>query len=151
MNNCSAFQQAKTVCRCDDFNPYMKIRIKGNSIRFRLTQSETVEFGKKGKIEESIEFGLTENQRLTFVLISDIHAKFFSANSENGRVKLMIPNDIIENWTNSEEVRIKAEQILSPEKTLQILIEKDFTCLVPRTNEDESDNFPHPQSASNFL
>ena len=72
----------------------MKIRIKGNSIRLRLSQNETIEFGKSGKLEEIVEFGLTENQRLTFVLMAETEAEYISANLENGEISVVIPRKI---------------------------------------------------------
>jgi len=31
---------------------------------------------------------------------------------------------------------------------LRIIVEKDFACLAPRSDEDESDNFAHPKDRS---
>ena len=124
----------------------MKIRIKGNSIRIRLTQSEIAQFGADGKLEDCIEFGLEENQRLTFILLSEINAEQVFAKFEDGKIAVIVPRTIVESWTNSEEVGISGKEILSPEKTLRILIEKDFTCLVPRTNGNDKDAFPHPNA-----
>lgn len=125
----------------------MKIRIKGNSIRFRLTQSETVKFDVGEKIEEKIEFGTKENQCLTFSLISEHHAEEISADQKHNQISVIVPRQIVEYWAQSEQVGISHQQFLSADKMLQILIEKDFTCLVPRRNEDESDNFPHPKES----
>ncbi|WP_375587860.1 DUF7009 family protein [Flagellimonas aurea] len=40
----------------------MKIRIKGNSIRFRLTQSEVKQLSETGSIIETTEFGPSKFQ-----------------------------------------------------------------------------------------
>ena len=34
----------------------MKIRIKGNTIRYRLTKTEVADFGQQGFVEEKTEF-----------------------------------------------------------------------------------------------
>ncbi|MEQ1764007.1 MAG: hypothetical protein ABL984_12795, partial [Pyrinomonadaceae bacterium] len=36
----------------------MKLRIRGNSVRLRLTQSEVDQLSRTGKISESVEFGV---------------------------------------------------------------------------------------------
>ena len=57
-----------------------------------------------------------------------------------------LPDTTVREWAESDEVSIRGEQLLDGGETLSILVEKDFTCLVPREGEDESDMFPHPQS-----
>ena len=125
----------------------MKIRIKGNSIRFRLTQSETVKFDAGETIEERIEFGTQENQRLSFSLISEPPAEEISADHKSSQISVIVPREIVRDWVQSEQIGISHQQFLSAEKTLQILIEKDFTCLVPRTSGDDQDTFPHPKES----
>jgi hypothetical protein len=44
----------------------MKIRIKGNSIRLRLTQSEVGQFVQEWIIKEQIQFGLKQNDTLEY-------------------------------------------------------------------------------------
>jgi len=47
-------------------------------------------------------------------------------------------------WANSERVGLNHEQKVNGEASLTIVIEKDFQCLEPRPNEDQSDSFPNP-------
>ena len=124
----------------------MKIRIKGNSIRIRLTQSEPAGFGAGEMIEDFTEFGLAENERLTFILQAKTNVEQISAQFENGKISINVPHEVAATWSKSEQVGLSNEQILSPEKRLKILVEKDFTCLVPRTNGDDKDTFPHPKT-----
>ena len=46
----------------------MKIRIQGNSIRFRLSQSEVAKFHETGRIADSISFGAQPNALLTYAM-----------------------------------------------------------------------------------
>ena len=52
---------------------------------------------------------------------------------------MFVPIEIANQWTDSEEISLEGN-----DGELRLLIEKDFVCLKPRKDEDESDNFPHP-------
>lgn len=127
----------------------MKLRIKGNSVRLRLTQREVAELAATGNVEDRIEFGAEPSQSLTYAVIAESLAEKVSAKFEDGRVSIIIPRAAAEKWAASEENGISAEQDLSTGKTLRIAVEKDFACLTPRAGEDESDSFPHPKSEKN--
>ena len=114
----------------------MKLRIRENSVRLRLTKSEIAEFAEKGLVENRTEF----DNIFIYALKKSDSAENLQANFENGRIEIIIPKDVADNWTNTEEVGISGTT-----ETLKILIEKDFACLTVRENEDESDNFPHPK------
>jgi hypothetical protein len=124
----------------------MKLRISGNSVRLRLTQSEVAEFAETGKVEDRIEFGGESNTHLSYAVTSKSGAEKVSAKLEDGRISVIIPTTVADKWSQTEQVGIRGEQSLPSGKTLRILIEKDFACLTPRPEEDESDNFPHPKS-----
>ena len=126
----------------------MKLRIKGNSVRLRLSQSEVAEFAATGKCEDRTEFG-DSNQSFVYSIIAKPDAEKVSARFENGRLSVVVPQSIAESWAQTEETSIGGKQELQAGKTLSILIEKDFACLTPRADEDESDNFPHPKSDKN--
>lgn len=116
----------------------MKLRIRDNSIRLRLTKSEVNEFAEKGLVGSKTEFN--NNNILIYMLKSSDLIKEIQANFDNGRIEVVVPKAIAENWTNTNEVGFSIES-----ETLRILVEKDFACLKERPNEDESDNFPNPQ------
>lgn len=120
----------------------MKMRVRGNSIRLRLTQSEVKIFGENNLIEESIEFGGEKN--LIYALESKSDVEKVKAEFNENRVVITIPRNEANNWINSNRIGIKAEQNIGGEKFLRLLIEKDFACLETREGEDESDAFPHP-------
>lgn len=124
----------------------MKLRIKGNSVRLRLSQSEVAEFAGSRKLEDCVEFGGEPGQRLTYALIAEAGAEKITGNFENGRIAIIIPRAIADEWVQTDQTGISAEQDLPAEKTLRISIEKDFACLTPRAGEDESDNYPHPKA-----
>lgn len=118
--------------------------MKNNSLRLRLTQTETARFAETGRIEESIEFGLEPCQKFAYALESNSEIKVLRATIENNRITISIPKTLADEWTRTAQIGIEAEQKISDEKTLRLLIEKDFACLEPRSGEDDRDAFPHP-------
>lgn len=121
----------------------MKLRIKGNSIRLRLSQREVSGFEKNSQVEDSISFG---SRRLTYVLTSTHAAREISARFENDRIEISVPASVAEQWTQTAEIGFSAEQKSSGGEALKILVEKDFACLAAREDEDETDAFPHPNA-----
>lgn len=117
----------------------MKIRIKGNSVRFRLTKPEVEKFDKEGYIEERTEFGASV---LVYAIQKSDEANV-TASFENGKVTLLVPNAIAEEWTETEQVGFDRNMVLGENRELYLLVEKDFKCL-DETSEDQSDNYDNP-------
>ena len=122
----------------------MKLRIRDNSIRLRLTQGEVDELRRQGIVSARTEF--PGGRELRYVVESSpasvAPAAFFSENVLTVRV----PEGTVLAWATSEQVSIEGEQPLDAGGRLTILVEKDFACLAPREGEDESDMYPHPGS-----
>lgn len=114
----------------------MKIRIKDNSIRFRLTQSEVAELDKNGIISSYTEF---PNQTFTYAIERTKEDAFSAAFSEN-RMVLRMPAPMVHEWVSSDRVGFDGQS-----GKIKILIEKDFVCL-DNTLEDQSDNYPNPNA-----
>jgi hypothetical protein len=112
----------------------MKIRIKGNSLRYRLTRSEVDRFAQDGYIEDITEFGAT---RLTYSL-QKITGGILSACYENNNITLYMPKWMLDEWYTTERVGFE-----NSVDGLYLLIEKDFMCL-DTVAEDQSDNYPNP-------
>jgi hypothetical protein len=119
----------------------MKLRIRGDSLRLRLSQAELVRLRETGEVCDRIGFG---DRSLDYALVrADIEAP--RARFEGDRIEVALPNAVAQVWTQTEQVGIEAEQAL-PTGTLRLLIEKDFKCLAPRPGEDDSDAFPNPDA-----
>jgi hypothetical protein len=121
----------------------MKLRIKGPTLRLRLTQGEIAALAQHGVVEERVPFAANVN--LVYRLKRDGQAREISATYRDGVVEIRIPDDTAREWCTSEQVTLAHAQPL-PDGVLQITLEKDFACLTPRAGEDESDNFPHPDA-----
>ena len=119
----------------------MKLRIRGNSLRLRLDQSDVSRFGTEGKISASLEFG-QGSQPFVYTLVSDDKIERPKATFDNGNLTVFIPKALADEWTSTDTVGIE-----SADSVPSILIEKDFACLSARDGEDGSDMFPNPESS----
>lgn len=122
----------------------MKLRLKNNSVRLRLTQSETALLKTTGRVDETIEFGIDPNLRFVYAVESDGEIETIEAKIENNRLTICIPKDQADDWANSDRTGIEITREIKEGKTLLLLIEKDFSCLEPRKGNDDADTFPHP-------
>ena len=123
----------------------MKLRIRGDSLRFRLTQGEVAKLLAKDRVNESVHFSSATADMLTYSLEVCEHTTQLSAHYENGEILVNVPTQLVESWANTNQVGIEYTQPLGEGRGLQIVVEKDFLCLQPRPGEDQSDSFPHPQ------
>ena len=121
----------------------MKLRIKGPALRLRLTQGEIAALAEHGVVEECVPFAA--NTTLIYRLRRDPQVREIRAGYEGSVLEIRIPDGMAQHWCTSDLVTLTHLQPL-PEGTLQITLEKDFACLTPRSGEDESDNFPHPEA-----
>ena len=119
----------------------MKIRIKGDSIRLRLTQGEVTQFATEGVVEESIHF---PGKALRYRLLHSKDATEMKAEFHQDTISLAIPWSAGTEWTETDLVGLEWKQKLPSGKELALLVEKDFQCLTPRVGEKESDHFPNP-------
>lgn len=124
----------------------MKIRIRGNSLRLRLTQSEVEAFYQNGFYEESCNFSLENDQQLKYRLERNSSLNNPSAQMDKGTISVYLPAEEANRWASGNEVGIEYLKNPGTEHELRILVEKDFQCLKPRAEEDEADNFPNPQA-----
>lgn len=120
----------------------MKIRIKDNSIRLRLTQTEVNLLSEKGKVEKETHF-TPQNTLIYAIETSDVAE--MKATFENGKITVYLPQKETQTWVNTEQVGLEYLSPISDQEYLKILVEKDFTCLVKREGEDDVDSYPHPK------
>jgi len=124
----------------------MKLRIRGDSIRIRVSQLELSEIAERGRVHDTIHFG--DGVGLTYLLESDAAARTPHARYAADVISVVLPAATVRRWANSNQVSIEGEQALDGGETLRILVEKDFACLQPRPGEDESDMFPNPDAST---
>ena len=123
---------------------FMKLRISGNSIRFRLSQSDVRRLLDTGSIEESASFGANPENRFSYALLFAPMAAETGAAFSNSRLTVEIPKDKGIEWAASEAVGIESVQRISGAGDMKILIEKDFACRSSKRRDEDSDAFPNP-------
>jgi hypothetical protein len=123
----------------------VKLRIRGNSLRLRLTRGEVSSLKDIGYVEEQIAFGPGPGQSLIYSLKVSRDGSEIKANYENNKITVNLPLDLATEWIDTDKVGLEWGQLIDNEKFLKLLIEKDFACLTERRPEEDADTFPHPQ------
>ncbi|MEO7307930.1 MAG: hypothetical protein ABIR78_15110 [Ferruginibacter sp.] len=118
----------------------MKLRIKGNSLRIRLTKSEVSTLSNTGYLEEQTVF---PGNNFMYALQSLDDAGQLSATYNNNKMTMLVPASFVKDWPENDIVSIHANMPLANNQSLYLLLEKDFVCL-DETTEDQSDNFENP-------
>ncbi len=124
----------------------MKLRIRDNSVRIRLTRTEVDSLRAQGVVSATTGFpgGREFQYRVESSPAIVNPAAFFSDNT----ISVRLPETAVLAWATTEQVSLPGEQVLDDGAKLTILVEKDFACLAPREGEDESDMYPHPDAGS---
>lgn len=112
----------------------MKLRIKSNSVRYRLTRSDVRQLEENGLLKDSTDFG---NGVLRYA-IQKYSGENLLASFSDGEVALQMPSAMIEALADTDRVGFENMQ-----GKLHLLVEKDFSCL-ENVSEDQSDNYPNP-------
>ena len=124
----------------------MKLRIRDNSVRVRLTRGEVDALRDNGVV--SARTGFPGGRDFQYLVESSPASVNIAAFYSDNVVTVRLPETTVLAWANSEQVSIAGAQRLDDGEQLLILVEKDFECLAPREGEDESDMFAHPEAGS---
>jgi hypothetical protein len=112
----------------------MKLRIKSDSIRYRLTRTDVKDLAATGYIDDKVNFG---GQSLSYA-IQATEGDALKSTYENNKITLFMPQSMISELQNTDKVGFE-----NSSGALYLLVEKDFTCL-DNVAEDQSDNYPNP-------
>jgi hypothetical protein len=121
----------------------MKLRIKGNSLRLRVSRSELAQFQAGGRIEETIHFTAAPEATLTYALESALRSSPVSVRYGSREVTVILSQDRARIWEAQNEVGVYTTLDMGPAGSLEVAVEKDFACL-DRSDEDNSDTFANP-------
>jgi hypothetical protein len=120
----------------------MKLRIKGNSLRLRVSRSETTRLMQTGRIEETILFGAEDDAKLTYALEHSGATTELSVRYRPLEVAVMLSTEEARRWSNSDQVGFYRDIAIRGE-VLAVLVEKDFACL-DGSDADNEDTFENP-------
>ncbi len=124
----------------------VKLRIRDNSIRLRLTRGEVEQLRDEGVVQAVTSF--PGGREFRYEVESSPASVNPGAFLSDNKVTVRLPESTVGAWAASEQVSIAGEQQHKNGEQLSILVEKDFTCLAPREGEDESDMYPNPAAES---
>lgn len=113
----------------------MKIRILGNTIRIRVKMHETQAIMEKGMIEEVVEFGPSEADKLRFQVLKGDDA--FVIEQMGMSVRITVPGILVETWASTDLVGFQETIATSKGSEIAVLIEKDYACLDGDRAEEE--------------
>lgn len=119
----------------------MKLRLKGNSIRLRLSKTEVETLALEGLITEKTDFGDTA---FVYRLKKDDN-NHLGAVFQPAELTVYIPHGFANDWPHNPIVGIDNKAADGSYPDLFILIEKDFKCL-DNTEEDQADNYDNPKA-----
>ncbi|PIB22806.1 DUF7009 family protein [Maribacter sp. 4G9] len=119
----------------------MKIRIKGNTVRYRLTKSEVETLAQTGYYKEETPFG---KRTFVYAIKVDAATPELHADFVNDTITLYLNERKAVSWANNDLVGFSSEIKMAKGTTLSLLLEKDFVCM-DNTDEDQSDNYPNPK------
>ncbi len=119
----------------------MKIRIKGNSLRIRISKTEVDDFCKNGHLEERTEFG---GNTFCYSLERAGNEGELNADFANGTITMFVPGHLVKDWDTNNTVGFSHNKPLPAGGSLFLLLEKDFKCIDSSVPEDQSDNYDNP-------
>jgi hypothetical protein len=121
----------------------MKLRIRGNSVRLRLLQSEVAELAVSKRIAETTVFGSSAKEVLTYAVQISNDATEVTVGFCENEICVILPNETAAEWIDTEQVGINVK-IEDGDREMDILVEKDFVCMTRTDDPDNHDAFPNP-------
>ncbi|KIA88043.1 DUF7009 family protein [Kaistella jeonii] len=121
----------------------MKIRIKGNSIRLRLTKTDVQNIKKNGIVEEQTILGAEEIFKYSLVVDEKVSA--ISAEFQASKITVFLSKKEADILTETDEITVEGSQNNGEEKGLFLLVEKDLQCL-DTTYEDQTDMYENTKT-----
>jgi hypothetical protein len=118
----------------------MKLRLRGNTLRLRLTRDEVDAIASGAAVEETIQFA--PDSRLTYGIEAGDDVLVPSARLAGSRIIVTLPRRLARDWATSDHVGITARVPNGTPDELTLLIEKDFACL--HRAHEEPGAFPNP-------
>ena len=126
----------------------MKLRIKGDSLRLRVSRSELERLLGGERIEETIHFTAAPEARLTYALQSTPQSDPVRLQYLPQSVTVFLSEEQANFWGKEGEIGIYTSIYtftdIGEASSLEIIIEKDFACL-DRGEDENADTFPNPQ------
>jgi len=118
----------------------MKIRIKGNSVRLRLSKPEVEKLSIENPLQEHSYFA---SNTFSYVLKVVTNGSDLGVDFEHGTITMTVPGSLIKDWPKNEIVGFNTTIETPGREPLKLVLEKDFKCL-DNSTEDQTDNYVNP-------
>lgn len=129
----------------------MKLRIKGDSLRFRVSPSDVSRLLESGRIEETVHFGPEHDAKLTYALVtSAVHVgehEYMNVLYGPQAIAVVVSATRVRAWANGTQVGLYSA-VSTGVGQLELAVEKDFACL-DKNSADNQDTFPNPNQRTN--
>jgi hypothetical protein len=132
-----------TLCVRSREGEGMKLRIKGNSLRLRVSRSELMRFLAGEEVAETIRFAAAPEAKLTYALARGTQASAAIVRYRPQEVTVLLSEEQAQSWSQESEVGVYTLVDIAPEGLLELIVEKDFACL-DRSDADNKDTFANP-------
>lgn len=113
----------------------MKLWIRGNSLRFRVSKTELAKLAETGKVEESVRFSSEQGLRYA---IEVRPTGAVTATFAGTAILVTLPKARLDLWLRPGEVSVEGSQPIGGGRVLQILLEKDEAPLGRGSGGDDS-------------
>ena len=120
----------------------MKLRIRGQSVRFRLSPNDIDALGRGETVKETLSFG-AEASFVYGLVPADI--SHVAVEAGGAGLLVLCPRPMVTTRVETDEVGFERTISGPGSSGLTVLVEKDFQCLIPR-GEDDGNTFPNPNA-----
>ena len=121
----------------------MKLRIKGNSIRLRVSRSDLAKLAEGGVIQDEVHFTGNPRDAWIYRIVRRQALSAPTVEFNERQVSVVVGDEDVRMWFGTEEVGIYFSLNIGVHGVLDVALEKDFACL-DRSDEENSDTFPNP-------
>lgn len=122
----------------------MKLRLRADTLRLRLTRGEVDKISQGHMVSEQTRF--PDGSALSYALVPGQQTAATMAAAGSGQeVRIEVAADAAKSWADSNDVGFSGDEAFVV-GGLAVLIEKDFSCITPRSDEEELDTYPNPNA-----
>ena len=123
----------------------MKLRLRDDTLRLRLTRSEIGQLIDEGSVFGETRFGPNTHEVLRFGLRAIRETSGLTVTYVVSTIEVGLPADRIQEWQKTDRVGFEETVDIGDGQVLKVLVEKDFKCLTSKSRSDDADTFPHPR------
>lgn len=109
-------------------------------MRYRLSKTDVDILTAQGFHKEETSFGVAT---FAYALRRKEEGDTLTATYSDHTITVEIPATLLQDWAGNTVIGFEARMPIGEDRTLYLLVEKDFKCL-DDTTEDQSDNYENP-------